>query len=68
MVHVVEAAVPEAWRVAEVRAVTRPAPIAPHRMLVEVPHGRREVLEGLDGHCVRQALPPDHVVHNLVAP
>ena len=67
MVQVVEAAVPEAWRVAKVRAVTTPASIAPHRMLVEVPHGRRQVLEGLDGHRLRQTLPRDHV-HNLVAP
>mmetsp|Transcript_26734 Transcript_26734/g.63211 ORF Transcript_26734/g.63211 Transcript_26734/m.63211 type:complete len:220 (-) Transcript_26734:356-1015(-) len=69
MVQVVEAAVPEARRVAEVRAVqARPAPVAPHRNLVIVPHGSGESLKGLDGHRVRQALPFEHVVHNLVAP
>ena len=62
-----EAAVPEAWRVAEVRAVqARPASFAPYRNLVIVPHGSREILKGLDGHRVRQALPFEHVVHNLV--
>ena len=49
-------------------AITAPASIAPHRVSVIVPHGSREILEGLDGYRMREPLALEHIVHNLVAP